>query len=218
MRSDENIRFEYESMSTVSEYVQKCCVSKKSLAATLFGGDSTSPPKKNFELRLVPIQLLNMKGKSFVLAKKAPEQTAGDSNTRLNKDTLEDDSTSIAINKKNSNNVMKQYKRRYTCECGKEFKRNQSLNNHRNFVCGQMKQIYCHMLFLFICAGCEKQYKHRRSLWLHQKYECGKKKSFVCQNCGKSFWHKQALQKHMNTRTCAFSKRTNNWENIYQQY
>lgn len=57
--------------------------------------------------------------------------------------------------------VPKPFTPKYVCECGKQFKRNQSLNNHRNFVCGKVKQRYCPI--------CKKFFWAHQQLLEHQR-------------------------------------------------
>lgn len=72
-----------------------------------------------------------------------------------NKDPLALDQTVIEHFKKNK----KPQPPKYVCECGKSFKRNQSLNTHRNFSCGKVK--------LFQCKFCYCNFLTKHQLTLH---------------------------------------------------
>ncbi|XP_019881129.1 longitudinals lacking protein, isoforms H/M/V isoform X14 [Aethina tumida] len=54
--------------------------------------------------------------------------------------------------KKEKGKEKEEGKKKYICECGKAFVRNQSLNSHRNFVCGKMKSHFCTVCKVFFWA------------------------------------------------------------------
>lgn len=66
---------------------------------------------------------------------------------------------SADISKEKKKIVRAKIERKYICNCGKSFKRNQSLNSHRNFVCGKVKS--------YFCINCRKFFWAKHQLQLH---------------------------------------------------
>ncbi|KAB0799643.1 hypothetical protein PPYR_07523 [Photinus pyralis] len=76
--------------------------------------------------------------------------------------------------------------------CGKTCKNSESLRSH----------MIMHRGITYSCKICTKVYKHRGGLIAHRKrHAAGGAKTVPCSICGKLFYDKQVLQKHIRSHT-----------------